>query len=59
MYHEPMMYSSYRLGRIVYESVARTSLHKRTMAEQRLLPSTPSRSYRMAAHYIASDQPVG
>jgi len=43
------MYSSYRQGRIVFESVARTSSHERTMAEQMLLPDTPSRSYRMAA----------
>jgi len=54
-----MMYPSYRQGRIVIESVARTSLHERTMAEQRLLPSTPSRSYRMADHYTSYDQPVG
>jgi len=54
-----MMYSPYKQGRIVIESVARTSLHERTMAEQRLLPSKPSRSYRMADPYTEYDQPVG
>lgn len=33
---------------IVFDSQARTYLHEKTMAEQMLLPGTPSRSYKMA-----------